>query len=43
MDGLDAAKIGIASSTYEVVGMPELRVRVMPETPAVVGRDGLKK
>lgn len=28
LDGLDAAKIGIASGTYEVVGMPELKVRV---------------
>jgi hypothetical protein len=28
LDGLDEAKIGIASGTYEVVGMPELRVRV---------------
>jgi small-conductance mechanosensitive channel len=28
IDALDAAKIGIASSTYDVVGMPPLRVRV---------------
>ena len=28
LDGLEAAKIGIASGTYEVVGMPELRARV---------------
>jgi small-conductance mechanosensitive channel len=28
LDGLDAAKIGIASGTYEVVGMPELRVKI---------------
>ncbi len=28
LDGLDAAKIGIASGAYEVVGMPELKVRV---------------
>jgi small-conductance mechanosensitive channel len=28
IDGLDAAKIGIASGTYEVVGMPELQVRI---------------
>jgi len=34
LDRLDAAKIGIASSTYEVVGMPELRVRMVP------GREG---
>jgi small-conductance mechanosensitive channel len=27
LDRLDEAKIGIASGTYEVVGMPELRVR----------------
>jgi small-conductance mechanosensitive channel len=28
IDGLDAAKIGIASGTYEVVGMPELQVHL---------------
>jgi small-conductance mechanosensitive channel len=28
LDGLDQAKIGIASGTYEVVGMPELRVKI---------------
>jgi small-conductance mechanosensitive channel len=28
LQGLDASKIGIASGTYEVVGMPTLRVRV---------------
>lgn len=28
LDALDAAHIGIASGTYEVVGMPELRVRI---------------
>ena len=28
LDGLDTAKIGIASGTYEVVGMPELKVRM---------------
>lgn len=28
IDGLDASKIGIASGTYEVVGMPELKVRI---------------
>jgi small-conductance mechanosensitive channel len=28
LDGLDEAKIGIASGTYQVVGMPELKVRV---------------
>ena len=28
LDGLDAVKIGIASGTYEVVGMPELKVRL---------------
>ncbi|HXE54969.1 MAG TPA: mechanosensitive ion channel domain-containing protein, partial [Tepidisphaeraceae bacterium] len=32
IDALDAAKIGIASSTYDVVGMPPLRVQV--EEPA---------
>jgi small-conductance mechanosensitive channel len=29
LEGLDAAGIQIASGTYEVVGMPELRVRLM--------------
>jgi len=28
IDGLDAVKIGIASGTYEVVGMPELKVKI---------------
>jgi small-conductance mechanosensitive channel len=28
IDGLDAAKIGIASGTYEIVGMPEIKVRL---------------
>jgi hypothetical protein len=28
--GLDAAKIGIASSTYDIVGMPPLRVETAP-------------
>ncbi len=28
IDGLDAAKIGIASGTYEIVGMPKLEVQV---------------
>lgn len=28
LDGLDAAKIGIASSTYDVVGMPPIRVQI---------------
>ena len=28
IDGLDAAGMGIASGTYEVVGMPELKVRI---------------
>jgi small-conductance mechanosensitive channel len=28
IDGLDAAKIGIASGTYEIVGMPKLEVEV---------------
>jgi hypothetical protein len=27
-DGLDAAGIGIASGTYEIVGMPPLRVEI---------------
>jgi small-conductance mechanosensitive channel len=31
MDRFDEAKIGLASGTYEVVGMPELRVRVKNE------------
>ncbi|HEX4124713.1 MAG TPA: hypothetical protein VHY37_08305, partial [Tepidisphaeraceae bacterium] len=30
IDALDAAKIGIASSTYDVVGMPPLRVQIQP-------------
>lgn len=34
MDGFDQAGIGIASGTYEVVGMPELKVRmVMNDEP----------
>jgi len=33
IDGLDAAKIGIASGTYEVVGMPELQVRLTEPRP----------
>jgi small-conductance mechanosensitive channel len=28
IDGLDAAKIGIASSTYDIVGMPPIQVRL---------------
>jgi hypothetical protein len=28
IDGLDAAGIGIASGTYEIVGMPKLEVQV---------------
>jgi small-conductance mechanosensitive channel len=28
IDGLDVAKIGIASGTYEIVGMPKLEVQV---------------
>jgi hypothetical protein len=28
LDGLERAKIGIASGTYEVVGMPELKIRI---------------
>lgn len=28
LDGLNQAKIGIASGTYEVVGMPELKVKI---------------
>ncbi len=31
LDGLEAAHIEIASGTYQVVGMPELKVRVAPE------------
>jgi small-conductance mechanosensitive channel len=29
LDGLDAAGIGIASGTYELVGMPEVKVRLL--------------
>lgn len=35
IDGLDAAKIGMASATYEVVGMPELKVRLTGDGRAV--------
>ncbi len=28
LDGLNNAKIGIASGTYDVVGIPELKVRL---------------
>jgi hypothetical protein len=35
MTKLDAADIGIASSTYDIVGLPPLRVRLEP------GGDGL--
>lgn len=31
--GLDAAKIGIASGTYEIVGVPPIRVETVPPTP----------
>ncbi|MFL6232842.1 MAG: hypothetical protein ACJ76N_06885 [Thermoanaerobaculia bacterium] len=34
LDGLDAAGIGIASGTYEIVGVPPLRVEV-ERAPAV--------
>jgi small-conductance mechanosensitive channel len=34
MDELDQAGIGIASGTYEVVGMPPLRVQITPPEPA---------
>jgi small-conductance mechanosensitive channel len=34
LEGLDRARIGIASSTYDVVGMPELRVRFTGENGA---------
>ena len=30
LDHFDAEKIEIASGTYEVVGMPEMRVHVLP-------------
>lgn len=30
---LDEAKIGIASGTYEIVGMPELKVRIASGNP----------
>lgn len=44
LDGFDRAGIGIASSTYDVVGMPPLRVQMMqPEnnrTPATAAPDG---
>jgi small-conductance mechanosensitive channel len=33
LDALDAAKIGIASSTYDVVGMPPIRVEVAAGEP----------
>jgi small-conductance mechanosensitive channel len=32
IDGLDAAGMGIASGTYEVVGMPELKVKIENKT-----------
>ena len=35
--GLEGAHIGIASGTYEVVGMPELQVRIAPENGASGG------
>jgi small-conductance mechanosensitive channel len=41
LDALEEAKIGIASGTYEIVGMPPLSVRVEP-TPAAVD-SSLKK
>jgi hypothetical protein len=34
IEGLDAAGIQIASGTYEVVGMPELRVRLTEQNGA---------
>ncbi len=37
LQGLDAAKIGVASATYDVVGMPPLRVRLEPPAPAGPG------
>jgi small-conductance mechanosensitive channel len=45
IDALDEAKIGIASSTYDVVGMPPLRVRVEENsvTPRGVGFGGDSK
>jgi small-conductance mechanosensitive channel len=33
MDGLDAAGIGIASGTYQIVGLPPIRIEQMPPTP----------
>jgi len=33
LDAFDAAKIGIASGTYQVVGMPELSVRLRDWPP----------
>jgi small-conductance mechanosensitive channel len=34
MNGLDAAGIGIASSTYDIVGLPPIRVQMTPEEPS---------
>lgn len=40
LDGLDQAKIGIASGTYEIVGMPPIRVEVAGN-PAAAPRQAL--
>ena len=34
MDGFDAANIGIASGTYNIVGLPPIRVESIPQQPA---------
>jgi hypothetical protein len=36
---LDAARIAIASGTYEIVGMPELKVQVQPVGGSVAVAD----
>jgi hypothetical protein len=33
LNGLEAAGIGLASGTYEIVGMPEVKVRVTNHQP----------
>jgi hypothetical protein len=39
---LDAAGIGIASTTFEIVGLPPLRVEALPATGPAEGADGRK-
>lgn len=36
MDGLDAAKIGIASGTYDIVGLPPIRIESTPRPEPTV-------